>query len=230
MLHVKICGITDLADARYCAGAGADYLGFIQYEKSPRYVAPETAKAIIEWVYGPEPVGVFVNETAEAVNRIAADAGFAYVQLHGNEPPEVCAEVERPVIKAVPVVHDASPEQLRHIMEPYAEHVAYFLLDTHKTNYWGGTGESFNWRLAKELARDVPLFLAGGIGAHNVEEAVRTMQPAGVDLSSSVERAPGKKDVDKLADFFEAFNALKHALDEEDGETNPLTGFGYERM
>ena len=214
-LKVKICGITDLADARYCAGAGADFLGFIQYEGSPRYVAPNVAKEIVGWVYGPEPVGVFVNESAETVNRVASDVGFTHVQLHGNEPPDVCAEIERPVIKAVPVVHDASPEQLRWIMEPYARHVAFFLLDTHKTNYWGGTGESFNWRLVKELARDFPLFLAGGIGAHNVEEAVRTMRPLGVDLSSSVESAPGKKDFDKLADFFETFDALKHALQEE---------------
>ena len=212
MLQVKICGITDLADARYCAGAGADFLGFIQYEASPRYVAPAVAKEIVGWVYGPEPVGVFVNETAEEVNRVASDVGFTHVQLHGNEPPDVCADVERPVIKAVPVVHDASPEQLRHVMEPYAAHVAFFLLDTHKTNYWGGTGESFNWRLVKELARDFPLLLAGGIGAHNVEEAVRTMRPLGVDLSSSVESAPGKKDFDKLADFFETFDALKAQL------------------
>ena len=71
-LKVKICGITNLADARYCAGAGADYLGFIQYEKSPRYAAPKVAKEIIAWVYGPEPVGVFVNELAETVNEVAA--------------------------------------------------------------------------------------------------------------------------------------------------------------
>lgn len=209
---IKICGITQLADARYCAGAGADYLGFIQYPGSPRYIAPAKAKEIIDWLYGPEPVGVFVNENAQTVNRIADEAGFAYVQLHGTEPPEVCAAVERPVIKAVHVVSDASAEQLRVLMEPYAEHVDYFLLDTHKTSLWGGTGESFNWRLARELSQTYPLFLAGGITAENLEEAVQTMRPYGVDLSSSVESAPGVKDFDKLADFFDAVDAVRRHL------------------
>lgn len=209
---IKICGLTRLEDARYCAGAGADYLGFIQLPESPRYLPPAEARALIDWLYGPQPVGVFVNETAEAVNRAADEAGFALVQLHGNEPPEVCAAVARPVIKAIRVVHDASAEQLRALMEPYAEHVAFFLLDTHHTSLWGGTGESFNWRLARDLAEAFPLFLAGGIGAHNVEEAVHTMQPYGVDLSSSVEEAPGIKDLDKLAAFFEAADRLRASI------------------
>lgn len=213
-LNVKICGITRLEDARFCAGAGADFLGFIQYEGSPRYIEPQQARQIIEWLYGPEPVGVFVNEDAETVNRIADEAGFTWVQLHGNEPPEVCAAIEKPVIKAFPVVHDASSDQLRPLLEPYREVADYFLLDTHKSNVWGGTGESFNWRLVRELSREFPILLAGGISAENVEEAVRTMRPAGVDLSSSVESAPGVKDFDKLADFFDAVNALREATDQ----------------
>ncbi|ARA92772.1 MAG: phosphoribosylanthranilate isomerase [Bacteroidetes bacterium] len=214
-LKLKICGITRLEDARYCAGAGADFLGFIQVPDSPRYVDPQTARAIIEWVYGPEPVGVFVNETADTVNRIADEAGFTWVQLHGTEPPAVCAAIDRPVIKAIPVVSDASAEQLRMLMAPYVDCVDYFLLDTHRTNLWGGTGESFNWRLARELSADFPLFLAGGIGAANVAEAVHTMRPHGVDLSSSVESAPGIKDVDRLAAFFEAFDALRATSNED---------------
>ena len=213
MPKLKICGITQLEDARYCAGAGADYLGFIQHEESPRYVAPAQAAEIIEWVHGPQPVGVFVNDTAEEVNATADDAGFDLVQLHGNEPPALCSEVERPVIKAVRVLHDASATQLRAFMEPYTEHVDYFLLDTHSTSLWGGTGESFNWRLARELSADFPLFLAGGIDADNVEEAVRTMQPYAVDLSSSLESAPGKKSFDKMGRFFEAFRSLNESAD-----------------
>lgn len=85
------------------------------------------------------------------------------VQLHGTEPPEWCAEIDAPVIKAIHVVHDASAEQLRALMEPYRPWVTYFLLDTHKTNLWGGTGESFNWRLARELSAEYPILLAGGI-------------------------------------------------------------------
>jgi len=205
---VKICGITRLEDARYCAAAGADYLGFIQYPGSPRYIEPGVAREIIEWVYGAKPVGVFVNESADVINRTAEDTGFELVQLHGTEPPELCAEVEHPIIKAIPVVHDASAEQLRRLMEPYVEHVDFFLLDTHKTNLWGGTGESFNWRLARELSSEFPIFLAGGIGASNVEEAIRTMNPYAIDLSSSVESSPGIKDFDKLGAFFDVFDGV----------------------
>lgn len=205
---LKICGITELEDARYCAGAGADYLGFIQHDESPRYIAPGQAADIIEWVHGPEPVGVFVNESAEAVNQTAEEAHFELVQLHGNESPAFCAEIEAPIIKAVRVLHDASSTQLRAVMEPYEPHVDYFLLDTHSTSLWGGTGESFNWRLARELSADFPLFLAGGIDADNVEEAVRTMRPYAVDLSSSLESTPGKKSFEKMEQFFETFRSL----------------------
>lgn len=208
---VKICGITRLEDARFCAAAGVDYLGFIQYAGSPRYIESARAREIIEWVHGAKPVGVFVNESAETINRTAEETGFELVQLHGTEPPELCAEIEHPIIKAIPVVHDASAEQLRWLMEPYVEHVDYFLLDTHKTDLWGGTGESFNWRLARELGREYPIFLAGGISAENVEEAIRTMSPYTIDLSSSVESAPGIKDFDKLSAFFDAFDAVSRA-------------------
>ena len=205
--QVKICGITSLADARYCAGAGADYLGFVQYPESPRYVDPGLARQIIEWVHGVPPVGVFVNESAETVNRVCAEAGFELAQLHGHEPPEVVEAVEVPVIKAFRVQHDASTEQLRALMLDYKGVADYVLLDTHKTSLWGGTGESFNWRVARELAAEFPLFLAGGIGAENVREAIDTMRPYAVDLSSSVESEPGVKDFDKLNAFFDAYRA-----------------------
>jgi phosphoribosylanthranilate isomerase len=202
---VKICGITLLEDARYCAGAGADFLGFIQYESSPRYIPPAKAREIIDWVYGPKPVGVFVNATADEVNEAVEAAGFAFAQLHGHETPETCAAIGVPVIKAFSVTHDASAEQLLAIMEPYRGVVDYFLLDTHHTSLYGGTGESFNWRLARELSDAVPLFLAGGLSESNVAEAVQTIRPYALDLSSSVEREPGVKDFDKLGRFFDAF-------------------------
>ena len=208
---VKICGITQLADARYCAGAGVDYLGFIQYPDSPRYVEPKAAKEIIDWIEGVEAVGVFVNEDAETINARCREAGFTVAQLHGHEPPEVVEAVEVPVIKSFRVQHDASSEQLRALMLPYKDVAEFVLLDTHKTSLWGGTGESFNWRLARELSGEFPLFLAGGISAENVQEAIDTMRPYAVDLSSSVESAPGVKDFDKLYDFFEAYRAAVEA-------------------
>ena len=204
---VKLCGITRLHDARTAAAAGADFLGFIQFAGSPRYVEPDVAKEIIDWVRGPEPVGVFVNESAEVVNETCRRVGFTLAQLHGHEPPEVCAAVEVPVIKAISVQHDASTEQVRAMVEPYLDVVDFVLLDTHHTSLWGGTGESFNWRVARELSGEVDLFLAGGISAANVAHAVHSMRPYAVDLSSSVESSPGVKDLDKLDAFFDAFRA-----------------------
>jgi phosphoribosylanthranilate isomerase len=205
MTRVKICGITTLEDARYCAGAGADYLGFIQYPQSPRYISPGQSREILEWIYGPEPVGVFVNESAENVNRICDEAGFAIAQLHGHESPEDVAAIEVPVIKSFRVQHDAASEQIRVLMDDYRDVADFFLLDTHHTSLWGGTGESFNWRVARELATEFPLFLAGGISAANVGEAIDTMRPYAIDLSSSVESEPGVKDFDRLTAFFDAF-------------------------
>ena len=211
MTKVKICGITRLHDARTCAAAGADFLGFVQHAESPRYLAPRDAREIIDWVVGPEPVGVFVNADADEVNRVCAEAGFRLAQLHGHEPPEVVAAVEVPVIKALHVQHDASAEQVRALAEPYLAHADFLLLDTHKTSLWGGTGESFNWRVARDLTGLADVFLAGGLSAANVADAVATMRPFAVDLSSSLEEAPGVKDPDKLAAFFEAFNAVRDA-------------------
>ncbi|HEX9952566.1 MAG TPA: phosphoribosylanthranilate isomerase [Rubricoccaceae bacterium] len=208
---VKICGITRLDDARFCAAAGADFLGFIQHEASSRYVEPAAAREIIGWVAGPVPVGVFVNETAEAINARCAEVGFKMAQLHGHETPETCAAVTVPVIKAIPVTHDASAEQVRAMAEPYLGVVDFLLLDTSTTSLFGGlfggSGESFNWRVARDLASAADVFLAGGIAADNVAEAIQTMRPYAVDLSSSVESSPGVKDLDRLSAFFEAFRA-----------------------
>ena len=206
--QLKICGITNLADARYCAAAGADYLGFIQYEKSPRYVSPDVAREIIGWMYGPKAVGVFVNEEAERVNQIAEETGFAMVQLHGTESPDFCAEMTLPVIKALHVSAETTPDMLKRQVDDYVDTVAYFLLDTKKAGLWGGTGISFDWQLARELADYAPLFLAGGLNATNIAEAIQTVQPFGVDLSSSLEESPGRKDIDKLAAFFDAFHEI----------------------
>lgn len=210
-IKVKICGITSLQDARFAAGAGADFLGFIQYADSPRYITPQAAKAIIDWVYGSESVGVFVNEDTDTINQVAEAAGFDLVQLHGDEPPEVCAAVAPPVIKAIRVAPTDTAATLRARMEPYRSHVAYFLLDTHHADLWGGTGDVFDWQQARTLTDDFPILLAGGINADNVEGAIRTLQPLGVDLSSSVEEAPGRKDFDKLTAFFDVFNALRES-------------------
>lgn len=209
MTKVKISGITRLDDARFCAAAGADFLGFVQHEASPRYVRPDVAREIVDWIAGPTPVGVFVDASADDVNATCARAGFRMAQLDGHEPPEVCAAIDVPIIKAVRVAHDASAEHVRAMVEPYLGVVDFVLLDTFHTSLLGGTGESFNWRVARDLGAEVDLFLAGGISAANVAEAVATMRPYAVDLSSSVESAPGVLDLDTLAAFFDAVEASR---------------------
>ena len=211
-LRLKVCGITELEDARYLAGAGVDYLGFVQHEESPRFAPPSLASDIIEWVHGPSPVGVFVNDGAETINTAVEEAGFELAQLHGQEPPHVVDRVECPVIKAIHVRHDAAADQLRTLFERYEDSADYFLLDTHDSSVWGGTGESFNWRLARELSKDYPIFLAGGIDAENVHRAVETMRPFAVDLSSSLEDAPGEKSFSKIDAFMDAFQRVKEDL------------------
>jgi phosphoribosylanthranilate isomerase len=149
-----------------------------------------------------------VNESADIINGTAEAAGFDLIQLHGSESPELCAAVERPVIKAVRVIHDASSDQIRRLLEPYQGIVRHVLLDTYSTSLWGGTGESFNWRLARDLSADFSVFLAGGITAANVAEAIETMTPYAIDVSSSLESEPGRKDFDRLAEFFAAFERI----------------------
>ncbi len=204
---LKICGITRLEDARYCAAAGADFLGFIQHQASPRYVDPNRAKEIIDWVYGAKAVGVFVDEDIATVNHVADQCGFAYVQLHGDESPGYCAEVDRPVIKALRVRSDSSPEQLQASAARYAPVAEYLLLDTYHPNAHGGTGNPFDWGVVENLDLGQPYFLAGGISPTNLSAALAVPGPAGVDVSSALESSPGVKDLDLLADFFESFDA-----------------------
>ncbi len=217
-VKLKACGITELEDARYLAGAGANYLGFIQHDESPRYAPPALASDIIQWVHGPKPVGVFVNDGAATINAAVDEAGFELAQLHGEEPPHVVERVDCPVIKAIRVRHDASSGHLRTLFERYEDVTDYFLLDTHNSSVWGGTGESFNWRMARELAQDYPVFLAGGIDADNVGRAIDTMRPFAIDLSSSLETAPGQKSFEKIDTFMDAFRTARQNL--EDAETH----------
>lgn len=204
---IKICGITNLDDARYCAAAGADFLGFVQYDGSPRYVDPPTCRQIIEWVAGPKPVGVFVNEDLQTVNEISSEAGFEFVQLHGNEEPELCAQTDLPVIKAFRISSDMTEERLRPMLDRYAGTVQYFLLDTYHPDRHGGTGMTFSWNLAAAIAEDYDIFLAGGITPDNLQKAVHKVRPLGIDVSSGVEASPGHKDFDKLQALFDALPA-----------------------
>jgi len=212
MTRIKICGITNLADARYAAGAGADLLGFVLHPDSPRYVDAPFIAEMLEWLHGPETVGVFVNLDPSDVNRLADQAGFDRVQLHGEESPEDCAAIERPVIKAVRITPEgtngafpgpavSSAEALSEFVDRYRDHVDHFLFDTWDARQAGGTGQAFDRTILRAIPPDVDWFLSGGLTPESVEGLVRAYHPTGVDVSSGVEEKPGVKDFDRIDDF-----------------------------
>ena len=216
--EVKICGITTLEDARFASGALADYLGFIFYSESPRYVDPAKAGAIINWIEGPKKVGVFVNQPLDDVNSIATQTGIDLVQLHGNESPEYCNLVDLPVIKAFHVSDGSSSDELKERVEIYRECTEFFLFDTKTDSEWGGTGKTFNWKLIRDISGEHPFFLAGGLHAGNVEQAIKEVNPSVVDLSSGLEEAPGLKDFKKIEEFFDVMRDIWE--DQEIGNFN----------
>ena len=196
-VKVKICGITSVADGLAAAEAGADMIGLMLYEKSPRHVSLQTAakiaRALPPFVLR---VGVFVNPTEELVLRAIADCGVTLLQFHGDEPPEFCTQFGMMSMKAFRIRDAGSLAAL-----PDYSTEAY-LLDAYSADALGGTGAKFNWELAieaKKLGR--PIVLAGGLTPENVAEAVRQVQPFGVDVSSGVESSPGKKDPAKVRAF-----------------------------
>ena len=205
---VKICGLTTLEDARFVSGALADYLGFIFYPDSPRYVEPAKAGAIINWLEGPQKVGVFVNQPLDDVNSIAKQTGIDLVQLHGNESPEYCELVDKPVIKVFHITENKTANELKFEIERYSDVVDYYLFDTKTDGLWGGTGKTFDWNILNEITDDKPYFLSGGLNPNNIRQAIETVNPTAVDLSSGLEESPGLKDFDKIEQFFDVMRDL----------------------
>ena len=196
MIKVKICGITNIEDALAAVEAGADALGFVFFERSPRNISPEQAVAIIRRLPPfVQTVGLFVNEELATVNSIADQCGLDVVQLHGEESPEFCAGVRRRVIKAFRVKDSSSLDQI----EDY--NIAACLLDAWSPLAHGGTGKTFNWEIAATASASKCIILAGGLTPGNVADAVKAVRPYAVDVSSGVESAPGYKDKRKLIEF-----------------------------
>ena len=206
-IKVKVCGITNAADALAAVEAGADALGFIFYEKSPRYVVPAVAASIIaELPPLVTPVGVFVNESMAAVRSIMDTCGLAMAQLHGDENVSYCRELARPAMKALRLKDRGSLLALAEYQGRGG--VRGFVLDTFSELAYGGTGQITDWGLAADVAKSTPILLAGGLTPDNVTEAIRTVRPYGVDVSSGVESAPGKKDHAKMRAFFDAVRVV----------------------
>ena len=196
-MFVKICGITRGEDADAAVEEGADALGFVFWPESPRYIDPARAREIVTKLPPfVTTVGVFVNQPADYVNRVAGLARLGAVQLHGDEDEAFAAAVTLPVIKAVAVTGVAP--------EPRWPDEVLLLVDADDPVRRGGTGRAADWSAAAALARRRRVLLAGGLTPGNVAEAVALVQPFGVDVSSGVERSPGVKDRQLLAALFEA--------------------------
>lgn len=196
MVRIKICGITNLDDALRTVEAGADALGFVFFQGSPRNISPDAAAAIIRRLPPfVQTVGLFVNEEPETVNAIADRCGLDLVQLHGDESAEYCRLVKRRIIKAIRVKDASSLDA----MGDYP--VAACLLDAWSPAARGGTGTTFNWYIAAGAAAAQPIILAGGLTPDNVADAIAAVKPYAVDVSSGVECAPGIKDAGLVARF-----------------------------
>jgi phosphoribosylanthranilate isomerase len=203
MIKIKICGITNVEDAREAIAAGADALGFVMYRKSPRHVEPSMVRAIVaELPPFVLPVGVFVNEDLLAVRSLMDECGLALAQLHGDETASYCEHLGRPALKAFRLKDRRSFLSLAEFRG--RANVRGFLLDAYSTDAYGGTGTTADWSLAQEVARATPVILAGGLTPSNVSAAIQVVRPHGVDVSSGVEERPGKKDGAKVRAFIEA--------------------------
>ena len=200
--EIKICGLTTLADARAAWEAGADYLGFVLFAGSARAVKPADLARIAGRLDARAPlVGVFVNQPAAEVARIAADCNLRAVQLHGDEAWPDYAGLPVPVWRAFRMVSGAPRPN------PADWPDARFVMDAAVAGRYGGTGRKADWAAAGKLARRWPLMLAGGLTPANVGEAVRRARPLGVDVAGGVERAPGRKDRRKMREFARAARA-----------------------
>ncbi len=206
MIRVKICGVTTVEDAQLAAELGAVAIGLVLWPGSPRFVELTRAKAIVA-ALPPfvSAVGVFVDQPREA-ERIAREAGLTAVQFHGDEPPGSYRALSIRVIKSVPVRDASSREEAAAVPA-----TATVLLDAHDRVKRGGTGRTVDWSIAAMIARERPVILSGGLNAGNVADAVRTVAPYAIDVSSGVERVVGRKDPAKLRELFAALRAADHA-------------------
>ncbi len=207
--RIKICGITRPEDARAAIDSGADALGLVFYPKSPRSVGLEQALEIAS-VVPPfvSMVALFVNESEANIVRILRELPVGLIQFHGDESPTFCRGFERPWIKALRV---SEGMDLAAEAERFAG-ARGVLLDAFQAGVPGGTGRTFDWRLA-EIPLPLPLVLAGGLNADNVGEALVRLRPAGVDVSGGVESAPGVKCPDKINEFIAAVRAADSKAD-----------------
>lgn len=199
MVKIKICGITEPGDALHAVECGADALGFVFYERSPRAITPDKAQAIIAQL---PPfvtvVGLFVNEDPRIIREVADRCHLDVIQYHGDETPDMVRIAPRRSIRALRIKENTTLGDL----DTYP--VSGLLVDAWVAGAFGGTGVLSNWGIAAEIAKKRPLILAGGLTPENVAAAIQAVRPYGVDVSSGVEESPGRKDQKKVAAFIRA--------------------------
>ena len=200
----RICGITNIEDARVAEDAGAYAIGLVFYKKSPRYISIDTAKEIVAHINQPlNSVGLFVDADRDYICSVLEQIDLDILQFHGQESEQTCAFFNKPYIKAIRVSKDTN---ILKEVEKYSSAKA-ILLDTHVEGLLGGTGKVFDWTMIpRNLSK--PIILAGGLNVDNVKDAIRKIRPYAVDVSGGVESEKGKKDPKKIKDFInEAINA-----------------------
>ena len=194
MTQIKICGMTNQEDALFAASSGVDALGFIFYEKTPRFVTPEKAKGIIAALPGEVArIGVFVNHSYDEIERIRTFCNLDMIQLHGDESPEFCRRF--PSSMVVRSFALRTEDDLR-LLDDYPG--TPILADSYAPGLRGGTGRIVDWNLARRVMKTHPLILSGGLSPDNISEALAAVSPDAVDINSGVETAPGKKDPEKI--------------------------------
>lgn len=202
-MKIKICGITNIEDALLCEKSGADSLGFVFYKKSRRYISPEDAGRITNALSAfTTRVGVFVNESPEEINQIVNLAGVNLAQIYTLENKYDLAKICYPVINAFRIKAFFNYSALNRFRDNY------LLLDSYSKTGFGGTGKKFDWSKIPLDLRD-KIILAGGISENDLEEIFEFVSPFSIDVSSSLEMAPGKKDSEKVKSFFDKFNRLR---------------------
>ncbi len=206
IVKVKICGLTNYADAKAAMDMGADILGFNFYPKSPRYIDVERAADIIARLPAFIDIcAVFVNEKMEEITKAFRMCHMDWVQLHGDETPEFCDQFKNINVRTIKAVRIASDQDIEYVKKYFTDSL---LLDTFDRDQYGGTGKQFDWRLLGHVDIDKRILLAGGITPENAPEAVKT-GVYGIDICSGIESEPGKKDHKKMEELFENIRHLK---------------------
>ena len=196
MIQTKVCGITNISDALFSIKCGASAIGFVFYKKSERYISYNDAFDVIKYLPpGTAKIGVYVNEDAKMVNDSSKKLNLDYVQLHGDESASFCKDINFPIIKAFRIKDDSFKSQI------LKYNVSVFLFDTFTKKDFGGTGKIFNWELIKQGFQR-PFIHSGGLNINNVLDAINVTNPDAIDISSGLEDYPGKKDHEKIFEFF----------------------------